>query len=215
MLDTVMCTQRNNPGNRMPGSVAGAKAAGALMAAVMLTALGCADVLSGATASLGGDAAGERGDVRVLFINNTPHRAVFTVGTYDPLDEFSVPVFSQFGFEGDELTLPGDTESAIGAVPCARIFSIGSSRLFTLIEANEPDAELIAEASQDGVAFFGEGEAEAEGDPVSEGTLSAFEARLGSDFPCGALLIIRFEINDVGDEPFRIDFEMVPSESPR
>ncbi len=214
MHDTVMCVNRNHRlRGWLRGLVCGSFAT--VLAAVLGTASGCGDVLSGLSASLGGDRAGERGRIRVLFINNTPHRAVFTTGTYDPLDEFATPTFSQFGFEGDELTLPGDTESLIGAFPCARIFSLGSSGLFTLLEANDPDAELIPEASQEGVTFFAEGEAEAEGDPVAEGTISAFEARLGSDFPCGALLIIRFEINDIGEEPFRIGFEIVPSESPR
>ena len=36
-----------------------------------------------------------------------------------------------------------------------------------------------------------------------------------ADFSCEALLILRFEINDVGEQPFRVDFELVPSESPR
>ena len=212
MLDTVMCVTRNHLLRRWLRSV-DCRLSTTVLVAVLGVASGCGDVLSGLSASLGGDRAGERGQIRVLFINNTPHRAVFTTGTYDPLDEFAVPAFSQFGLEGDALTLPGDSESAIGAFPCARILSIGSSRLIALIKANDPDAELISEASQEGVTFIGEGEAE--GDPGSEGTISAFEARLGTDFPCGALLIIRFEINDVGDEPFRIDFEMVPSESPR
>ena len=42
-----------------------------------------------------------------------------------------------------------------------------------------------------------------------------FEALLGVDFPCSALLIIYFEINDAGPEPFRIDFQLIPSESDR
>lgn len=213
MLDTVMHAPRNHPGDRRPGSVAGAKAAGALMAAVMLTATGCADVFSGATASLGGNAAGERGAVRVVFINNTPHRAVFTAGTYDPLDEIAVPAYSQFGLDGEELTLPGDSESAVGGFRCARVFSIGGSRLLTLMQANDPDAAFVTEALQGGVTFFRD--AETGTDPISEATISPFEADLGVDFPCGALLVIRFEINDVGDGPFRIDFEIVPSESPR
>jgi len=212
MLDTVICANRNHGLHQWPRGVV-CRLSAAVLVALLGVVSGCGDVLSGLTASLGGETAGGRGDVRVLFINNTPHRAVFTAGTYDPLDEFAAPAFSQFGLEGDELTLPGDSESAIGAFPCARILSIGGSRLFTLIHANEPDAELIVEASQDGVTFLAEGETE--GGPISQGTIPAFEARLGSDFPCQAFLIIRFEINDVGDEPFRVDFEMIPSESPR
>jgi len=212
MLDTVIGVHRNHRPVRLPRRVVWGFFA-TVLAVVPGAVSGCGGVLLGLTASLGGATAGGRGEVRVLFINNTPYRAVFTVGTYDPLDEFAAPEFSQFGLADDELTLPGDSESAIGAFPCARVFSIGGPRLLALIQANEPDAQLVVEASQGGVAFYDQSETGA--DPVSEGTIGAFEARLGTDFPCGALLIIRFEINDVGDDPFRIDFEIVPSESPR
>ena len=209
MLDTVMRVKRNPRWRRwLRGVVC------RLSVAVLGGASGCGDIFSSVSASLGGATAGARGEFRVLFINNTPHRAVFTMGTYDTLDAFAAPAFAQFGFEGDDLNLPGDSESLIGAFPCARVFSIGSSRLLTLIKGNDPDAELISEASQEGVTFFAEDEPNGEGE-ISEGTIPAFEARLGTDFPCGALLIARFEINDVGSEPFRVDFEVVPSESPR
>ena len=54
-----------------------------------LLAGGCAIPLDNLTASLGGSTAAARGTVRVLFINNTPHRAVFTYGTFDQTDQFS------------------------------------------------------------------------------------------------------------------------------
>jgi len=215
MLDTVMNRRQDTQERRRWHGGSGACGARVLAAGLILLLTGCADVLSGLTASLGGGTAGERGTVRVVFINNTPYEAVFTTGTYDPLDELSpVPGFSQFGYVGSPLILSGDSESAVGGFECARVFSIGSDPLLTRIEQNEEDtANLVVEAMDRGVTFVTEQGAGS--DPIVEGAIASFEARLGTDFPCGALLIIRFEINDVGDEPFRIDFEMVPSESPR
>ena len=86
---------------------------------------GCTELWRNQTASLGGDQAGDRGTIRAVFINNTPHRAVFTSGTYDQLDSGTRPDFVQFSADGD-LTLDGDTSSDIGALDCARVFAIGS-----------------------------------------------------------------------------------------
>ena len=33
---------------------------------------------------------------------------------------------------------------------------------------------------------------------------------MGVDFPCGSILVIRFEETDVGEPPFRADFEVIP-----
>lgn len=178
---------------------------------------GCAVPLANLTASLGGSTAGSRGTIRVLFINNTPHRAVFTYGTYDQTDQFSQPDFRQFGPDETDRHLDGNSESSIspsdGQSPlfCARVFSIGSPNLRNLIDANLADATVIDQALVDGVEFFDTGE---DGD-TSMGFAPPFEARLGTDFPCAALLIVYFEIDDAGPDPFRTDFELIPSASTR
>ena len=176
---------------------------------------GCGETFTHLTASFGGDDAGDRGAVRVLFINNTPHRAVFTFGSYDQTDPSSQPDFEQFGSDDDGLTLEGDSESAIGSINCARVFSIGGPRLLALIQENLPDAELEAEALIEGVGFFRTDPQDEGGEAVSKGKAPPFEALLGVDFPCNALLIFRLEIDDLGSDPFRIDFELIPSESTR
>ncbi len=179
------------------------------------------------TASLGGDVAGQRGSIRVAFINNTPHRAVFTFGTYDQTDQDSQPDSEQFGPNDYDMTLdPGQVDqdapptSDIHLLECARVFAIGSPRLLELIEDNHTqDGSLIEEAFIEGIEFFSlpsedddeeEGDDEEDADPVSEGTAPAFEARIGDDFPCGALLIIRLEVDDLEPDAFRIDFEIIP-----
>ncbi len=181
-----------------------------LTVAMVLAGAGCSFV-----ASLGGDTAGERGEIRLLFINNTPNLVVFTAGMYDPLDEVSVPAIVQFGFDGAGLTLPPDSESTIGTLPCARVFSVGGSRLLSLAEANREALALLPESSVVGVNFFAEADEGSEAEPTLDGSALSFEAQLGADFPCGALLIVRFEFNDVGDSPFRVDFDLIPPDSTR
>lgn len=178
---------------------------------------GCGVDFSNLTAPFGGDVAGSRGQVQIVFINNTAQRAVFTFATYDQTDPSSEPDFRQFGHNESGLILEGDSTSAIGALECARVFSIGGPRMLALIEENLPDATLAEEATIEGIEFFSVSDDDSEAEPalVRQGKSPPFEALLGVDFPCNALLIIRFEIDDVGPDPFRVDFELIPSRSTR
>ena len=188
-----------------------------LLSAVLVSASGCGAAWLNLTASLGGDVAGQRGSVRVLFINNTPHRAVFTFGTYDQTDQDSRPVFGQFGPNDFDVTLDGNDESEILSLYCGRVFGIGSPGLLSFIEDNLGDATVIEEALIDGVAFYSVASEEPdEGDEtVMVGSAPAFEALLGIDFPCNSLLIVRLEFDDPATDRFRVDFELIPSESTR
>lgn len=184
-------------------------------ALVLLACLGgCGNWLQNLTASFGGVQAGTRGNVRVLFINNTPHRAVFTFGSYDQSDPDAAPAFRQFGPEDFDTNLEGDATSAIITIPCARVFAIGSDELLKRIRDRADDNTFFEEGLVDGVEFLGDGEG-GDGELVSRGAAPPFEAMLGVDFPCNALLIFRLEINDLGPAPFLIDFELVPSASDR
>lgn len=183
----------------------------------LIVPTGCVSDFVNRTASLGGDVAGSRGRIQIVFINNTPHRVVFTFGTYDQTDQSSEPDFRQIGHDPNGPVLEGDSSSAIGALECARVFSIGGPRLLAMIAENLPDAPVADEALIEGVEFFSvpdDDTVEASA-PVSQGKSPPFEALLGEDFPCNSLLIVRFEIDDLGPEPFRIDFELIPSRSPR
>jgi hypothetical protein len=197
---------------------------GVPITAALLTLAGCGEFFLNLTASLGGGTAGGRGTVRVLFINNTPHRAVFTYGSYDQTDQFSQPDFAQFGLKNSARHLDGDAETSLDPfesgsyITCARVFGIGSPEMLRLIEENRSDAETDEDALVEGVEFFqigGDDGQDPGAEPVSIGFAPPFEALLGVDFPCSALLIIYFEINDPGPDPFRIDFQLVPSESDR
>ncbi len=176
---------------------------------------GCGEALLNLTASFGAPTAGQRGNVGVVIINNTPHRAVFTLGSYDQTDPDSRPDFDQYDLNDRGLVLEGDEAEGILAFECGRVFSLGGPRLLALIAANLPDADTSDEALIEGVEFFSVDPDNPDADPVSEGTAAPFEALLGVDFPCNALLIFRLEINDGGQRPFRVDFELIPSESTR
>ena len=112
----------------------------------------------------------------------------------------------------DATIEPGEP-TEVGALDCARVFSIGGPRLLDLIERNLTNVEPDPSAMIEGVAFY-----EADVDEPTEadlvGSAPAFEALLGVDFPCESLLIILFEPGDAPDQ-FRIDFELIPSESTR
>jgi hypothetical protein len=175
---------------------------------------GCTADFRNLIASLGGDSAGERGTLRVLFINNTDARAVFTFGTFDQTDRLSVPSFLQFGLDDSDDVLDGDSESEILELPCGRVFAIGSPRLLQFIEANAADEEPLAVALVEGIDFY-DTHTDDSTEPLQLGSAQPFEALLGVDFPCNALLIIYLEPTDAGDSAFRIDFQLIPSESTR
>lgn len=185
-----------------------------LVTAAALAGCGSRGFLS-QTASLGGDTAGGRGTVQVLFINNTPYRAIFTAGVYDPLDQATQPDFVQFSADPAVGQLEGDATSEAVTLACARTFSVGGAELIALIRANRPDADVDEAAMAAGVGFSSAGAGEADGDQPTEGKARPASFLIGADFPCNALLIVRLEIDDTGDSPFRVDFSYIPSESSR
>lgn len=187
---------------------------GLVSGVVGLSATGCGTTFFNQTASLGGETAGRRGNVQVLFINNTPHRAVFTYGTFDQTDQFAEPHFEQFEPGEFDRTLEGDSQSGIRTLTCGRVFSIGSEALQDAMRLNLPEDDYSDEALVDGAEFL-DIDDDTDSEPSPAGAAPAFEALLGVDFACGSLLILRLEFNDAGPSAFRIDFEVVPSSSER
>lgn len=163
------------------------------------------------TDSLGGDSAGNRGLVGVIVINNTDARAIFTMGTYDDLDQFTLPDSELFGAESDGQRLEAGGDTGIMNMDCARVFSIGSAGLIDAIQNNDPDFPdaLDEPALVPGVYFSSSSLDSLNAALPTAGFAAGFEARLGVDFPCDALLIVRLEIDDVGPEEFRVDFEII------
>jgi hypothetical protein len=184
---------------------------------LLLASAGCGDFFLNQTASLGGSTAGDRGTVTAVFINNTPHRPVFTFGVYDNTDRTSQPEFRQFDLNGEDLILDGNSISDPVNFDCGRVFSVGGASLLEFVEENIRDPELVEEAFIEGIEFYREEDDPDTGDPVLIGTAPGMDPLLlGVDFPCNALLIFRFEFDDVSEEhEFRVEFELIPSESTR
>lgn len=183
---------------------------------LLLASAGCdTDNLLNQTASFGGDIAGGRSQIHPVIINNTPYRAIFTMGVYDDLDQYSVPQVMQFGNDPDTLTMEGDTSTLGGGPSCSRVFAIGTPELLNVIRDNLDESELNADALIKGIYFSSAELGSEEGAQPTEGVAPPFEARLGVDFACNSSLVIRFEIDDVGPNPFRIDFEVIPATDDR
>ncbi len=175
---------------------------------------GCGDGFANQTASLGRSVAGQRGQVKIIFINNTPHRAVFSFGVLDQSDRDSIPDVRQFGINDFDATLDGGADSGVLQFTCGRMFSVGSEQLLAFVSRNGDPSSLLEEALEPGVRLFSTDDG-GEIDPVFEGSADAREVLLGVDFNCESLLIFRIETNDAGGRPFRVDFEVAPADSTR
>ncbi len=183
------------------------------IAVAMLTlwAGGCSvDTFQNQTASFGGDQAGSSGNIGVAFINNTPFRAIFTYGTYNNTDQFDQPDVDQFVSVPGGNALEGEVVGNLRTLSCDRVFSVGDSELLRLIEENADDSALAPEALFEGIAFSSAPVGDERTNVATEGFAPPVRALLGVDFPCGSIIIIRFEIADLGVAPFRADFEMIP-----
>jgi hypothetical protein len=182
------------------------------LAAWLLFGTSCStDTFLNQTASLGGETAGSVGNIQVAFINNTPFRAIFTCGTYNNTSQFSQPTTRQFIGVPGGIILDGNSVANIVTLPCNRVFSIGDSELLRLIEKNRADADTLnQDALVEGVAFSGAPLGDPDASLATEGFAPPVRALLGVDFPCGAIIVIRFEVADAGVAPFRADLEIIP-----
>lgn len=154
--------------------------------------------------------------IQVGFVNNTNARAIFTFGSYDPLDQETVP--TNFG----QLRLEANSSSAQVAQPCRRTFAVGGAELIRLLNENDrnPAIDITDErALVTGVNFS----TAPLGDPLeaepTEGTSLGREVLLGVDFTCDrnsiddqtgtGLLIFTFEEDAGAPGGFRIDFQFI------
>ncbi|HUU82963.1 MAG TPA: hypothetical protein VM243_05600 [Phycisphaerae bacterium] len=168
------------------------------------------DTFQNQTASRGGEQAGSSGTIWVAFINNTPYRAIFTYGTYNNTSQLAQPTAAQFVSLPGSESLEGDVVANTRTLPCNRVFSVGDAELLRLIDENLDDTTLAPEALEEGIKFSSAPIDDVDANAATEGFAPPVRALLGVDFPCGAIIIIRFEIADVGDAPFRADFEIIP-----
>ena len=188
------------------------KAWTSLLTGLLMGLVGC-NALQNATASLGGATAGQRGNVRVLFINNTPFRAIFTFGAYDNLDRNTQPQIQQISSTTTDLE--GNAQTNVMNIPCHRVFSIGGAGLLARIRDNLMDGQFDEDLLIEGVNFSSAPVGDDQADAATEGMAPPIDRFIGVDFECNSLVIYRFEINDLGPDPFTIDFSSIPSDSTR
>jgi hypothetical protein len=189
----------------------------ACLAVMASGAIGCDNVATiwrNQTASLGGEPAGQRGVFQVVIINNTPFSAAFTMGVYDATDRNSAPSTIQFGPEVDR-SIPGNASSDIFDIACARTLSIGGAEMLAFMRRNlsEEAFEAVDNGSLiEGVELFALQE---DGGRSSAGFAEGRNLLLGVDFLCNSLVVVRLEFSDVGEKPFRIEYDVILSETTR
>lgn len=174
---------------------------------------GCGEGLLNQTSSLGGAGAGTRGNIGVVVLNNTPYRAVMTLGSYDQVSESFAPDVKQFTPDG-ATTLDPNSNGGFLTFKCARVVSLGGARLISALSASDSN-DLDPGALIDGIEFLSVNEADPDAEPVSRGKAAPFEVLLGVDFPCNALLTFKLEVDGGDPETFRVDYELIPSSSSR
>lgn len=198
-----------------------------LVLLVSLTTLSCMPgtpilpALLNNTASLGGDTVGGRANLQVAVINNTPWRAIFTIGTYDPLYQPFAPRFRQFWNDPTTATnrLDAFTQSdTVTFNQCGRAVGVGNEELIDHILKNDTSAQQVTESSalrpltnsvtgdpMAGVLFVDETDATLAPRAWSRG----IRTLQGSEYLCGSLLIYTFEPDESQPGGVRIDLQVV------
>ena len=148
------------------------------------------------------------GNITVQIINNTPFRASFTFGTYNPLDRAPGPVDMQ------QLRLEARATSEILTLGCDRSAVIGTDEFIeraVAVNADETD-DFDADAFSARVSFSSApADSPAAALPIS-GTLAGVEALLGVHFGCEDRVIFTIEVDAAAPDGFRIDFTAIPAE---
>ena len=143
-------------------------------------------------------------NISILVINNTPFRAVFTIGAFDDLDRNppAQAAFQQLRVEA------GNTAGPLN-FNCFRDVAIGTDKLLQRIVdtgANQA-ANFDTDAFVSGVSFSS-APAGSDGAALPDaGSAPGRVVRLGVDYSCDDQLIFTFEQND--DGTFRIDFNVI------
>lgn len=145
------------------------------------------------------------GNITLLFINNTPYRAVFTCGTWDEWDRSPGPI------NLEQRNLDGNTSLAPLTLPCRRNTAIGSDLLVRRVIALERDLEdSFRPEFFDTVVRFSRAPGGSDAAPLpTEGTAEGIGKLLGVDYSCGDQLVFTFEVDPDAPGGFRIDFEVI------
>ncbi|MBW7906292.1 MAG: hypothetical protein LC135_04575 [Phycisphaerae bacterium] len=146
------------------------------------------------------------GNIEVVFINNTPYRAVLSMGSFDSLDR-NPPGPVQF----QQLRIEGFTTTAVGNFPCRRVFAIATPELLRRVLDTDTDqsAGFDIDAFND-VVHFSAAPADSElATAPTAGTAAPREVRLGVDFSCADRLFFTLQEDPSAPGGFRIDYTVI------
>jgi hypothetical protein len=179
----------------------------------MLLLLGACATYYNMTTTLGGSMPGQRSGINVMFINNTPYRAIFTFGTYDaqnipsidPDDNLAfTPQFDQF-FASDDASerLEGNTSSAVFTFTCGRALSVGGHQIIQIIQIMEDEdltGDLDESALTPGIGFSADPLDSDDADQPTAGTGDETVTLQGAEYQCDSLLVYTFSIDTANEE---------------
>lgn len=179
-------------------------AAVGLLAAMMVFTVG------GCDGSFVGNLVEERqGNVRVQFINNTPYRALLSVGSYDDLARFPVGEVTV-----QQRRVEANTATTVISLACRRNIAVNTSKLIRRIRdtdavsAQNLDEDLLSDFIGFSAAPQG---SSAESIPTA-GTTPGVELLLGVDYTCEDLLILIFHVDPGTPSGFRVEFRLIQDE---
>lgn len=178
-------------------------AAGAVVLLLLAcTTNGSIDLLGLARGGILNFTSSTQGNILIGFVNNSPARAIFTFGGYDPLDENTTPTFGQ-------IRLEAGTSSAQVTQVCRRVFSIGGADLVRIVKARgtsiTDDKALIT-----GVNFSTAPLTDPLGTQPTAGTAAPLLLFQGNDYVCDGLLLFEFNDDPSAAGGFRITYRFIP-----
>lgn len=161
--------------------------------------------------SLGGDTPGGRDSIRIAFMNDTPFRAIFTFGTYDPLNQGFTPRFNQFTTNADRTRrLEGNSQSQDFTFVCGRMVSIGGKQLIDRIVEGQLDRDEAVDqnALKPGIAFSDKPLDDPQAGEATAGTDEGIETLQGVEYECGSLLVYTLVQDAAQPDGFRVDLSI-------
>lgn len=171
-------------------------------------ATGFAAVLSGCDGLALGNFFEERaGNVSVLIINNTPYRALLTLGAYDEMDR-NPPGAAQT----QQQRIEANTAISPLTVACRRNTAINTARLIRRLQDTSATANLDADLLDTVIRFSAAPSDSPAADLPTAGTAAPIEVLLGVDYTCGDQLIFTLSEDPNSAGGFRVDYSVIMDE---
>ena len=139
-----------------------------------------------------------RGNATFAFLNETPYRAIFSYGLFDPQDQRTELQFNQ-------LRLEGESFSDVFQLNCQRVISVGSERLLELAEDNEVPID-DQDAFVVGVSFSDTDPEDLLAGRPTVGRADPLTLQLGIDYSCETLVVFIFRQDAQTPSVFHIDW---------